>query len=160
MKNALVFEGVFFYSLYIATEIGERNDLQRRGDLRMIGSIFMAATVGLHLGTWHDESKFNDFNPGVYFVHDSGATVGGYYNSERRGTAYAGWTFQTADGRFALLVGAASGYARGKAVPMVVPSIRPLDTVNGSLRVAVLPKPVKQGFGISGVHFSWEKKLE
>lgn len=59
-------------------------------------------TVGLHVASAHSEGHYylngkreaiNDVNPGVYYRHDNGATVGVYYNSYRRTSAYVGWTF-------------------------------------------------------------------
>ena len=53
-----------------------------------------AGTLGLHIGSQHfPAQQYNNFNPGAYYIHDNGATVGTYYNSERRQSVYAGWTW-------------------------------------------------------------------
>jgi len=50
--------------------------------------------------------------PGAYVVAPSGWAAGAYRNSLGRASAWAGHRFETADGRFAQLVGAATGYGR------------------------------------------------
>ena len=50
-----------------------------------------ADTLGFHIGSQHFPARdFNDANPGAYYIHSSGATIGTYYNSERRQSVYAG----------------------------------------------------------------------
>lgn len=67
-------------------------------------------TLGLHLLTAHAMPGYEAVTPGIYARHESGATFGAYRNSIGRRSAYAGWTFES--GRFALTVGAVSGYER------------------------------------------------
>lgn len=69
-----------------------------------------AWTIGLHLLTAHAVPGYEAVTPGVYARHESGLTFGAYRNSIGRRSAYAGWTFES--GRFALTVGAVSGYGR------------------------------------------------
>ncbi|UXH80216.1 hypothetical protein [Roseateles amylovorans] len=110
------------------------------------------ATLGLHLVSYHsgpqervttlyvdqdgrvvDQStrttRFNGFNPGVYYRFENQAQVGLYYNSVRRWTVYGGYLATSP--RWPLLglfLGAASGYTvhrRARAiVPIVAPSVR------------------------------------
>lgn len=73
----------------------------------------------------------------------NGATVGAYYNSERRWSAYAGYTHQW--GPLALTAGLITGYERRAVLPLLVPSVR-LGTIGpASFRLAVMPKIEKRG---------------
>lgn len=111
-----------------------------------------AGTLGLHIGSQHfPAQQYNNANPGAYYIHDNGATVGTYYNSERRQSMYAGWTWDS--GPWRLQVGAITGYERGAVLPMVVPSV----ALGHGFRLVVLPK-VERG-GSSVVHLIWETKL-
>ena len=79
--------------------------------------------VGIHLGSHHFPARdFNNFNPGAYVRWSNGITAGAYYNSERRTSVYAGYTYDW--GPVAVTVGAITGYKNDKEMPMVVPSIR------------------------------------
>lgn len=119
--------------------------------------------LGIHLATAHSSGGMQGFNPGLYLRQDSGLTVGAYRNSYGRASAYAGWTFETADKRFALTVGAVSGYPAAPLMPVVVPSVRfALGQASGegawAVRVSLLPKPPKEG-SAAGVHLSIERGL-
>lgn len=117
-----------------------------------LAGVANAGTVGLHIGSKHfPAQEFNDANPGAYYIHDNGATVGTYYNSERRQSVYAGWTWDS--GPWRLQVGAITGYERRGVLPMVVPSV----ALGYGLRVAVLPK-VERG-GSTVIHLMLETKL-
>jgi hypothetical protein len=104
-----------------------------------------AGTVGVHLVSKHeadthevtapDGSKFreeyNNRNPGLYYIADSGLTVGAYRNSYFHSTVYAGWTWHGPTfGPLQPSVTAvlATGYRRVHGVgllrPMVLPSLR------------------------------------
>ena len=94
-----------------------------------------AGTLGLHIGSQHfPAQQYNNFNPGAYYIHDNGATVGTYYNSERRQSVYAGWTWDS--GPWRLQVGAITGYERRAVLPMVVPSV----ALGHGFRLTALPK--------------------
>jgi len=80
-----------------------------------------AITIGVHLATAHTRSGFEPINPGVYVVAD-GWTAGALRNSRGVASVYGGYTFETEDRRFALTVGAISGY--GGVRPLVVPSVQ------------------------------------
>ena len=114
-------------------------------------------TLGLHLGTWHENSRFSDFNPGVYAIASSGLTGGLYLNSERRPSAYLGCTFYTPGRNFALLVGGVTGYSQAPLVPMVVPSARWKLGEGVYGRISLLSKPPGRDWGLAGAHFSVER---
>ena len=116
------------------------------------GNLAHAGTLGLHIGSQHfPAQQYNNFNPGAYYIHDNGATVGTYYNSERRQSVYAGWTWDS--GPWRLQVGAITGYERSAVLPMIVPSV----AVGYGFRLAVLPKVERDGSSV--VHLLWETKL-
>ena len=111
-----------------------------------------ADTVGFHIGSQHFPAKqYNNFNPGAYYIHSSGATIGTYYNSERRQSVYAGWTWDS--GPWRLQVGAITGYERAKVLPVVMPSV----ALGHGFRLVVLPKVERNGSSV--IHFMWETKL-
>lgn len=111
-----------------------------------------AGTLGLHIGSQHfPAQQYNNFNPGAYYIHDNGATIGTYYNSERRQSVYAGWTLDS--GPWRIQVGAITGYARSRVLPMVAPSV----ALGHGFRLAVIPK-IERG-GSTAVHLMYEMKL-
>ncbi len=111
-----------------------------------------AGTLGLHIGSHHFPAQdYNNFNPGAYYIHDNGATVGTYYNSERRQSVYAGWTWDS--GPWRLQVGAITGYERAKVLPVVMPSV----ALGHGFRLVVLPKVERSGSSV--IHLMWETKL-
>lgn len=100
--------------------------------------------VGVHIGSHHAPARdFRNFNPGVYVRWSSGITMGGYYNSERRTSLYAGYTHQW--GSFALTAGLITGYERRAVMPMLVPSVRLGAIGPATMRLAILPKLEKRG---------------
>lgn len=110
-----------------------------------------------------EERAYRSVTPGLYLRLANGATIGAYRNSHGRGSAYAGWTFQTEDGRWALTVGGVTGYPGPAIAPLVVPSLRlGLDAVGApgwSARIAVMPKPPRQDNGAAAIHFALERAL-
>jgi hypothetical protein len=116
-----------------------------------MAAILAAALVtGIHLASVHSEPTYpcgqtecayNNTNPGVYLVMPSGLTVGAYHNSYRQVSAYAGWTWQTADGRFGLTAGAAVGYRHAPLMPMLTPSVRFDLSDRWAIRLSAIPKP-------------------
>lgn len=143
------------------------------------------AVIGVHLLSLHSNptyvteadffgrplqaERFETVTPGVSLRLANGATFGAYRNSYGRGSAYAGWTFETADQRWALTVGAVTGYPGRPVAPLVVPSLRlGLDAVGApgwSARIALIPKPPTHGHGITrtegtaALHIALEKAL-
>ena len=75
-----------------------------------LGSQTHAATFGLHLGGIHfpNASYQNNMNPGMYVRTDDGFTLGAYYNTLRRTSIYAGYTYEL--GPFGLMGGVITGY--------------------------------------------------
>ena len=111
-----------------------------------------ADTLGFHIGSQHFPAKqYNNFNPGAYYIHSSGATIGTYYNSERHQSVYAGWTWDY--GPWRLQAGAITGYRRAAVLPLIAPSV----SLGYGFRLTVLPK-VERG-GASVIHLTWEIKL-
>lgn len=115
--------------------------------------------VGVHVGSHHFGGDFNNVNPGVYVYHN-GWTAGTYYNSERKQSAYAGYTFEHALGRgltAALTVGAITGYEYAKVLPLIFPSVSYKLSDTYSVRVGALPKVGKAG--AAAVHLMIESKF-
>lgn len=111
-----------------------------------------ADTLGFHIGSQHFPAKdYNNFNPGAYYIHSSGATIGTYYNSERRQSVYAGWTWDY--GPWRLQAGAITGYRRAAVLPLIAPSV----SLGYGFRLTVLPKVERRGS--AAVHLTWEMKL-
>jgi hypothetical protein len=110
----------------------------------MSGLLCCIAAIGLHVGSAHFDSDIeglNPVNPGIYVELDNGWLAGGYYNSLRRTSLYAGYQFK---GPFigpvqpALTVGVITGYPGG-AMPAVVPSAY-IDLGDVGLRLSYIPK--------------------
>ena len=117
-----------------------------------LASATHADTLGFHIGSQHFPAKqYNNRNPGVYYIHSSGATIGTYYNSERRQSVYAGWTWDY--GPWRLQAGAITGYRRAAVLPLIAPSV----SLGYGLRLTVLPKVERLGSAV--VHLTWEMKL-
>lgn len=131
-----------------------------------------------HHGNVEARTRYETVTPGAYVVLGNGATLGAYRNSYGRASVYAGWTFRTEGDRFALTVGAVTGYGRfptspvwpgedgqnyrtyhsGQDVePLIVPSVRFGLTDSTSLRVGLLARPVKDG--AAALHFAIETRL-
>ena len=108
---------------------------------------------GVHIGSQHFPGKdYNNINPGAYVRYDSGFTLGAYYNSERRVSAYAGYTYEW--GRFGITLGGITGYKRMAILPMVVPTLRLGQIGPATIRLAFLPKIEKSGATV--IHFMAE----
>jgi hypothetical protein len=130
----------------------------------MAASVAQAQTFGVHLGSVHVPAKsLNSFNPGAYVRMHNGFTAGGYLNSYRKFSAYAGWTWTLAEsGPWSLDVTAAlaSGYPKGRVVaglrPIVMPSVAYGD--DWRVRVAYGPR-VDPKRGVHLVHFSVERSF-
>ena len=118
--------------------------------------------VGFHIASAHIPAKdLNSFNPGAYVRLHNGFTAGGYLNSYRRFSAYAGWTWTLAEsGPWSLEVtaAAATGYPKGRVIaglrPIVMPSIAYGD--DWRVRVAYGPR-VDPKRGVHLVHLSIER---
>lgn len=117
--------------------------------------VCMTATAdkfGLHLASVHVPKKdYNNFNPGAYYIHSSGATVGAFRNSERRLGVYAGYTHEW--GRFALTGGIITGYERHNVLPLLFPTVR-----IGQFRLGYIPKIEQTGAHV--IHLMYEMDLK
>ena len=74
--------------------------------------------------------------------HQSGVTVGSYYNSERRQSYYGGYTFKPFDRLpdLDVTVGVVSGYQKMIAMPFMLPSYTVFKTDDGArVRIGYLP---------------------
>lgn len=102
--------------------------------------------IGLQLAAAHfggGASSMEWATPGLYAMHASGATFGAYRNSQGRGSAFAAWTWQTESRRWAITVGAVTGYERARVLPLILPSVRvPIGDV--ALRLSLVPPIAKQ----------------
>jgi hypothetical protein len=123
----------------------------------MISATIAAWTLGAHLLSFHAPGAYTSdagrrvayerVTPGLYLRAPSGLTFGAYRNSYGDGSAYAGWTFETEDKRFALTVAGVAGYKRAAVLPMVIPSVRfsLTDDDKMALRIAGAPRIEKGG---------------
>lgn len=110
--------------------------------LALLAPCARADTFGLHIASVHMPAhNFNNFNPGVYYRNDEGWTAGGYYNSLRRVSVYAGYTWQYR--ALGLTVGGATGY-EAPIQPLLVPSLRLFSTERFSARLAYIPQVEKR----------------
>ena len=135
--------------------------------------IGQGAVIGVHLLSLHSNpgyvtavdipgrplqtERFETATPGLSLRLANGATVGAYRNSYGRGSAYAGWTFETADQRWALTVGAVTGYPRLRL------GLDAAGAPGWSARIAFIPKPPAHGSAPShataALHIALEKAL-
>lgn len=110
--------------------------------------------LGLHLLSAHAQPGYEAATVGVYAQAPSGLTLGVLRNSERRLSLYAGHTWHTADGRWALTAGGITGYRSARVSPLLVPSLRVPLGDGSALRVSLIPKP--RNGGSSAVHVGAE----
>jgi len=143
--------------------------------LQLLGE---GAVIGAHLVSLHSNPsyitvvdvhgntlqtrQYETITPGAYVRLANGATFGAFRNSYGRGSAYAGYTFETADGRFALTVGGITGYHGAAVQPLVVPSMQfGLDALGApgwKARFALAPKPPRQA-AAAALHIAVEVAL-
>lgn len=110
--------------------------------------------VGLHLLSVHAARGYEALTFGAYVQSEGGFTFGALRNSERRLSVYAGQTWHTADGQWALTAGAITGYRSARVTPLLIPSVRiPLGEA-AAARIGFVPKP-RDG-GSSALHLSVE----
>lgn len=115
---------------------------------------------GIHIGSKHfPQYQYNNSNPGVYVRMESGMTYGTYYNSERRMSVYAGYTYQF-DDTYAVTVGLVSGYSLGKEktriYPMIVPSMKLGKIGDTTFRLAIMPQASSKNYGSTAIHLMAE----
>jgi len=121
--------------------------------LSACASVAVAGTVGAHIGSVHiPQADFNNVNPGLYYRSDAGWTAGAYRNSLRRGSVYAGYTWQYS--HFGLTAGAVTGYGHG-VMPLLVPSLVLFTHQAVTARVAYIPR-VEKRIGSHVLHLMLE----
>ena len=131
------------------------------------GCTAQAATFGIHAGSAHfpGGSYQNNFNPGVYLRTDDGITIGTYYNTLRRVSFYAGYTFEY--GPVGVLGGLITGYqpklidglsyGQGKALtPMLAASLK-LPPLGGFKPMLMLVPPFRSSPAV--LHIAFEHKF-
>lgn len=124
--------------------------------------------IGIHLFTQHQPQRYTargshryeSFTPGLYGRSASGMTLGAYRNSYGDASAYAGWTFETNDRRWALLVAGVVGYKRSPLLPLVVPSVRFSIDDQWAWRIAATPKPPGSNGGAAMMHLTVERQFQ
>lgn len=122
--------------------------------LLAVAGLAAGQSVGLHLGSVHlPKRDYNNANPGAYVRFGNGLTLGGYYNSERRPSFYAGYTHSF--GPVDVTVGAITGYERAAVMPMVVPSVRLFEIGRVGVRLAFVPKIEKNGAHVLHAMVEW-----
>lgn len=104
-------------------------------------------TVGLHVASHHfpERSYQNNVNPGVYVRTADGWTGGIYYNTLRRTSIYAGYTWEA--GPFALTAGMVSGYqlkngygvSNAVLTPFISPSVALPRVLGVTPRLSIIP---------------------
>ena len=132
-----------------------------------LSSVGHAAIFGVHMGSAHypGGSYQNNFNPGVYLRTEDGITVGAYYNTLRRASVYAGYTYQY--GPFGLLGGVVTGYqpklingltyGQGKALtPMLALSLQ-LPAMGGFKPMVMLVPPFQSSPAV--LHLAFEHRF-
>lgn len=126
-----------------------------------------AATFGTHIGSAHypGASYQNNFNPGIYVRSDDGITVGTYYNTLRRTSVYAGYTYQY--GPLGLMGGLVTGYqpklidgvtyGQGKTLtPMLALSLS-LPPLGGFKPMVMLVPPFRSSPAV--LHLAFEHRF-
>jgi hypothetical protein len=116
---------------------------------------------GAHLMSYHDAGNYNNANLGAYVQHQSGVTVGSYYNSERKQSHYGGYTFKPFDQfpRLDVTAGMVSGYSAGRFVPFVLPSLTAYVSDDGTrARLGYVPR-VGSFQPVNVVHLMVEKQF-
>lgn len=138
-----------------------------------------AWVIGLHLATAHagQQVPMNAATPGLYLKAPNGWAGGAYRNSLGNASLWVGKVFETADKRWALTVGAVTGYQRREGQrycrhgfrhvawnpcvlgdsepvrPLLAPSVRLPITDNVAARLSYMPK---FGDGAHALHLSLE----
>lgn len=122
-------------------------------------SCFTIAAVALHVASQHSAPGYNNVNPGLSIRTECGIIAGAYYNSQRRPSAYIGYSYQPEKLPVFAAVALTTGYRHPKTgksfavapIPMVgvrapigdhfgfrlgwIPKIRPSNSHVGHLMV-------------------------
>jgi len=126
-------------------------------------TIAHADTIGVNLFSAHEDSKYCNDTPGVYYANTEGYTLGVYKNSEcKKFSTYVGRTFETVGIIGAsITLGAVTGYKYADVLPFVIPSITIRASQEFFARISFLPAISNDGKNIiySGVNFAIERKF-
>ena len=113
----------------------------------------IAGTIGFHIGSHHMPAKnYNNANPGMYYRTDDGWTPGGYRNSLRKDSVYAGYTWKF--GALDVTTAGVTGYFH-KVQPLLVPSISLFTYQGVTPRLAYIPR-VEKKIGAHVLHLMVE----
>lgn len=116
--------------------------------------------VRLHVASWHDRGDFNDANLGLAVHWTGGFSAGGYYNSIRRASWYAGFLVPVYDRhsiRLEVLMGAITGYSDSTpAIPIAVPVFGYQLHPHQSIQLVFLPEFVLPA---NAVHAMYEVRF-
>ncbi|AKJ28770.1 hypothetical protein AAW51_2079 [Caldimonas brevitalea] len=111
----------------------------------LCGTASAETTFGLHVASKHvPQRDQSNVNPGLYAITDSGWTVGGYRNSWRKLSVYAGKTWTLAEAgpvSLDLTLGAVTGYRTQKNKAGVRPLLLPSVVVGDEFRVRIAYGP-------------------
>lgn len=121
--------------------------------------------IGLHVLSLHNPNCYQDdarqcvaYNKqttGIYARAPSGFSFGGYTNSYGHPSAYAGWTWHTPNGRFALTAALVTGYPAKPLRVLAMPSVRFDLPHDWTLRLVGGPRVEKQGAAV--LHIALER---
>lgn len=118
-----------------------------------------AQTVGIHTISGHTNGGMNNVNPGLYVRLGNNVTFGTFRNSNRRQSAYLGYTaeYRWRDVSVGLTIGGITGYRAAPVMPMVVPSVA-YHFGKHAVRVGIVPKPPVHGSS-AAVHLMFETAI-
>lgn len=108
-----------------------------------------ALTMGLHIGSWHSNSIYNNINPGIY-ISKNNYVIGTYHNSIKRQSFYAGYNFQYKN--VGITTGLITGY-REKVLPFIFPSVK-----YKNIRLLYIPK-INKNLDSHVIHLMIEKEF-
>jgi hypothetical protein len=120
----------------------------------------MASVIGIHTVSAHSKPGFNGKNPGLFVQWANGVTLGAFYNSYNKTSAYAGWLWNIdTQARFGVLFALASGYGsteeRLPVAPVVAPTVRLGLGGQASARVSLFPDPRTGSAQVLHLSFEW-----
>jgi len=111
-------------------------------------------SMGVHLASVHvpDNGRVNNTNPGAFVRFDNGFTAGGYHNSLRKTSVYAGYTAER--GVFGLTVGAVTGY--GNLKPLAALHIKsPVQFLGLTPQLTYIPGHLAKSADVWHFSTSW-----
>jgi hypothetical protein len=122
-----------------------------------------AIAIGINIASMHSKPGYNDRNPGVYVVAESGYAAGLYHNSHRKLSVWAGRQFSTDSVQLgpvkasaAVLAGGITGY--GKPSILVSPSVA-AEYSGVTYRLSYAPKHPSKQDASDAIHLSVSFKI-